>query len=263
MWEALAGGVLGGLGGYFGAKEQTKAAADAARMSEKAKAWTQLLGMGMLEEGAPGYSKGMDDYFKAMQGAAGTLGQLPGMAQQGQQAQMGQLAGAETGAISQVNRANKQMMAGAGQSAASSGFYGSSIQGGQTNQMQANTNQSIADIMAGVAGQKSNVIGQGTQNMMQGLMGQAQGQQAAAQAGLTATQGKYNLTTDKINMLLATANQFNVGDQKLRDHLAGMPEYADFMQGPPAGGGGGNGWDVTGGWGKLQDWGSDLWGGLF
>ena len=269
MLEALLGGALGGLGGYFGAKEQADQAANAANMSEMAKAWTQLLGMGMLDKAAPDFQQGMAEFLKIMGGASNTLGQLPGVAAKGQQAQLGQVAGAERGAISQVNRSNQQAMGGIGQSAASKGFYGSSIQGGQSNQMQANTNQSIADIMAGAAGQKSNIIGQGTSNQMQGLIGAAQGQQAYAGAKQAQTQANYNLTTDKINMLLATANQFGIDQGAMLDLMNKNPQFAgllapyDSPTGMSQGGSGGsnnwgNAFGLLGG-GNTQNWGN-AWG---
>ena len=229
MAALLGGGLLGGGGAYFGAKEQADQAQAAANMSEQAKAWTQLLGMGMLDDAGPEFKKSLEGYLKTMQEATDKTDLLPSVAKQGQQAQLGQLAGAEQGAISHVMRANKQMMGGVGQSAASKGFYGSSIQGGQSNQMQANTNQSIADIMAGFAGQKAGVIGQGTQNVMQGLMGKAAGKQAMAGAQLQAGQQKYGLTTDKLNLLLQTGNQYGVDVASLLHGLAENPDMSRFI----------------------------------
>lgn len=228
-WLGLLGGGLQGLGGYFGGKAQADAAEQAAIMSEMAKSWTQLLGMQELNAGGAEYQKGMQDFLTTMQGATESTDFLPEAAVRGTQRQLGQIAGAESGAINQVQTANQQAMGGIGQNAATRGFYGSSVQGGQTNQMQANTNQSIADIMAGAAQQKSNIIGQGTQNIMGGLAGKAAGRHGLAQGQLGVAGANYGMSQDKVNLLLQTGNSMGVDISSLLGGLANQPGWGYYI----------------------------------
>ena len=215
-WSALGGGLLQGAGAYFGAQYGQAQPGQTQALDPQSAAWTQLLGLSKIA--------GFEDTLDA--GNAGMLqgyGQskaltdlLPGVAQQGMKAQLGQIAGAEQGAIQHVLNAQQAQMGQVGQQGASSGFYGNSAQAGVQGQVQANTSQSIADIMAGSGATKAGIIAQGTAATMSGIIGAAQGSQAMGEAFAKASGAKYNLMKDKLNTILATGNSWGIGveDQK-------------------------------------------------
>ena len=240
--------LMGAGGSAMSASAANNGASNAANMSEQAKAWTQLLGLQNLDKAGPEFQKALDAYKK-------TTGQLPSVARAGEKKALGQLSGGEAAGVQQIQDAAKAAQSGVGQSAASRGFYGSSVQGGQSNQVRQGTSNSISDLMAKFAGAKSNVMQMGTQNLMQGLLAKASGQMQAGQ-------GRYGMALDKNNWLLQTGNQFGTDTNKILAGQAGNANYGGMTTGPldkfgPAGDGGspsvGEQLDVTGFYGKVGD----------
>ena len=235
-------------GSVKNAQDANAGAAAAANMSEQAKAWTQLLGLMNMDRASPDYAKALADYKD-------TTGKLPGVAREGEKKALGQLSGAESSGIQQIMSNQATAQGGVGQSAASRGFYGSSIQGGQSNQVRQGTNQSIGDLMAKYASAKSGVMQQGTQNLMSGLLAKASGQMAAGQ-------GMYGMAMDKNSWLLNTGNQFGTDTNQILAGQQGNANYGGMTTGPLAkfgaipgqaagpggGGGGGSSWYDPSGW---------------
>lgn len=262
VWPLVAGAGMAALGGYLTADMQKDQMQAAAQMSERASAFTQLMGLNQIDAGAPGYRRGLNRFVKGMRTAGGTMAELPGVARAGQQEALGQIAGSEAGAVGRVKRSEGGRLGTAGQAAAAQGFYGSSVQESVSDLERANTNQAITDIMGSVAGAKAGVIQQGSRDIMEGLMAQAQGEVGVAQAEASRAGQLYNVNMDKLNTILQTGHQFGVDEQELLRLMAENPNYQALL-GPGAFGGGDGGLgdklDPTGFYKGVGDFYQDTW----
>jgi hypothetical protein len=215
-WSALGAGALNAAASYYGAQYGQAQAPQVAKLSGKASAWTQMLGLSTLKGFQPTLEAGNIGMLGGYQKAAGMSGMLPGVAKEGTQQALGQMQGAEQGAIQHALKQQQAQLGGVQQQGAASGFYGGSMQQGAQGQVYSQTSQSIADIMAGTAGAKAGIIQQGAAGTMQGILSAAQGQQALGDAYAKAAGAEYNLMKDKLNTVLATGNAWGVGDTQLR-----------------------------------------------
>jgi hypothetical protein len=216
-WASVIGSLAQAGGAYFGAQYGQAQPGQVSGLGPKESAWAQLMGLSTIGQFAPTLQAGNQALVQGYGNAAQLQGLLPGLAQQGTQAQLGQVAGAETGAIQHVLKNQQAQLGQVGQQGASQGFYGSSAQQGVQGQVFAQTNQSIADIMAGTASTKANIIGQGVGAQMAGITAAAQGQAALGEAFAKASGAEYNLMKDKLNTILATGNAWGIGDWELRN----------------------------------------------
>jgi len=227
-WGQIAGALAQGAGAYMGAQYGGAQGASANKMSPQAAQWTQMLGLGTIGGFEGELQKGNQALLQGYGNAASMTGALPGMAKQSMKAQLGQVAGAEQGAIQQALKNQQTQLGQVGQQGAASGFYGSSGQAGAQAQVQSNVSQNIANIMAGSAGAKAGIIGSGTSATMTGLITAAQGQQQLGEAHAKASGASYNLMKDKLNTILATGNSWGIStaNQKALMLESGGPSAA-------------------------------------
>ena len=247
---------MGALGGMM----QQQSAQTAAQNAEDANMWTQMLMLAQLgkfgQEIDPALAQAMGYTQQAsdqLQGTADTVEKGYGQA-------LGALGAAGQASISQIMKNQQAAKANVAQGGVTSGFYGSSINQGQTNTVQGQTNQNVSEVMSQVGAKRADLYQNKTAGLVNAAQMGAQGKKMLADQTMAGLGTKGQFAGAKSNAILNTANAFGMHNPAMLMEMmkqAGGPYGANTYQSGFSDPGSheykGDSW-------QNQDWLQNIWG---